>query len=225
MITLHPSSARGRTRLPWLDSFHSFSFGDHYDPDHMGFSALRVLNEDRVKGGTGFGMHPHQDMEILTVVLSGELEHRDSLGTTARIRPGEVQRMTAGTGVRHSEMNPDPDTPVHLLQIWILPEHRGLAPSYEQRAFGDEGLVRVATRDGSGATLTIHQDVTVHAGPVLRPTEVPLSGRRAWVQAAGGPLTVNGERLCPGDGAAVVGEEHLEVGGQEGSFALVFDLP
>src|SRR5262245_32286979 len=164
-LVKRPAAARGQTELGWLDSRHSFSFGDYFDPDNMGFRSLRVINDDQVAPGQGFGMHPHRDMEIVTYVLSGALEHRDSLGTGEVIRPGEVQRMTAGTGIRHSEFNPSPTEPVHLLQIWLLPERRGLEPSYEQKAFPESERRNrwrlVASPDGRDGSVTIRQDAAM----------------------------------------------------------------
>src|SRR5438067_2753920 len=167
MITLRPAEARGRTALDWLDSRHTFSFSDYYDPEQMGFRSLRVINDDRVAPGGGFGTHGHRDMEILTYVLEGALEHRDSLGTGSVIRRGDLQRMSAGTGIRHSEFNPSPSEPVHFLQIWLLPERSGLRPGYEQKTFPDaekRGRLRlVAARDGREGAVTIHQDVDLYA--------------------------------------------------------------
>ena len=231
MITIRPRDQRGRTALDWLDSAHTFSFGDYYDPAHMGFRALRVINDDRVDAGKGFGMHPHRDMEILTYVLSGALEHRDSLGTGSVIRPGEVQRMTAGTGILHSEHNPSRSEPVHLLQIWLLPERRGLPPSYEQKAFPrskQTGKLRlVAARDGREGAVSIHQDVDVFAchldqGEQAR-RDLP-KGRHAWVQVARGAVTLNGKELQAGDGAALSDEPAVELAAQEPSEVLLFDL-
>src|SRR5919199_2665695 len=166
MMTIRPAGARGRTALRWLDSRHTFSFNDYYDPRHMGFRSLRVINDDRVAPAAGFGAHPHRDMEIITYVLSGALEHRDSLGSGEVLRPGEVQRMTAGTGIRHSEFNPSPTEPVHLYQIWLLPEREGLEPSYEQRAFPEperrNRLRLVASPDGSEGSLAIRQDARLY---------------------------------------------------------------
>src|SRR4051794_3121430 len=216
MITIRPSAARGRTALGWLDSAHSFSFGDYWDPEHTGFRSLRVINEDRVEGGTGFGTHPHRDMEILTWVLSGALEHRDSLGTGSVIGPGEIQRMTAGTGILHSEYNPSADEPVHLLQIWLLPERKGLTPSYDQRAFPEAGrrgrLQLLASRDGRDGAVTIHQDADLFAAELARGESVTHSlrpGRSAWVQVTRGAVNVNGKALRAGDGAAVRDETAL----------------
>lgn len=231
MIVKRARDARGRTRLDWLDSRHTFSFGDYHDPDHPGFRALRVINEDRIQPGTGFGTHPHRDMEILTVVLSGMLEHRDSLGNGSRITAGEVQRMTAGTGVTHSEFNPASDAPVHLLQIWILPERRALTPGYEQRTFTEEerrGALRlIASRDGGRGALTIHQDVSLHAGTFDAGETASFKleeGRHAWVQVARGAITLNGIALVEGDGAAVSDERNLGIRADRRSEILVFDL-
>jgi redox-sensitive bicupin YhaK (pirin superfamily) len=232
MITLRPANDRGRTQLGWLDSYHTFSFGDYYDPAHMGFRVLRVLNDDRVRPGSGFDTHPHRDMEIITYVLEGALEHQDSLGTGSTIRPGEVQRMTAGTGIFHSEYNPSATEEVHLLQIWIVPNQKGLAPSYEQRAFPAaerRGRLRlVAAHDGRDGAVTIRQEVDLLAG-LLNPGESvahPLrSGRYAWVQVARGALTLNGHRLQTGDGAAVQQERELRITADEPAEVLLFDLP
>jgi redox-sensitive bicupin YhaK (pirin superfamily) len=231
MITLRPGAARGRTALGWLDSAHTFSFGDYWDRQHMGFRSLRVINEDHVAPGTGFGTHPHRDMEILTWVLSGALEHRDSLGTGSVIGPGEIQRMTAGTGILHSEYNPSADEPVHLLQIWLLPERKGLTPGYDQRAFPEEGrrgrLQLLASRDGRDGAVTIHQDADLFAtelaaGQAVTHTLRP--GRSAWVQVTRGVATLNGKALRAGDGAAVRDEPALRLEAREGAGLLLFDL-
>lgn len=231
MITHRPSDARGRARgIPWLDSRHTFSFSDYYDPDHMGFRALRVINEDRVAPREGFGLHPHRDMEILSYVLSGELTHKDNMGNSGVIRPGELQRMSAGTGVVHGELN-TADEPVHFLQIWILPEQRGLPPSYEQRAFPEverRGKFRLlASRDGSGGSMQVHQDVRLYA-TLLEPgeaTRLPLDAtRHAWVQVTRGTVDVNGLTLEEGDGAALSAESLLEVKALSAAEVLVFDL-
>lgn len=229
MILHRPAAARGETRLAWLDSRHTFSFGDYHDPRHMGFRALRVLNDDRINPGAGFGMHPHRDMEIVTYVLEGSLEHRDSLGTGSVIGPGEVQRMSAGKGIWHSEFNPSPGEPVHLLQIWLVPERRGLEPSYEQRLIdvGQGRLQLVAARDGRDGALTLHQDVDLYAGVLdegnrlvheLRP------GRHAWIQVARGTVAVNGLSLQAGDGAAVSAERTLDLDAGARAEFLLFDL-
>jgi redox-sensitive bicupin YhaK (pirin superfamily) len=210
MITVRPAQERGRTALRWLDSYHSFSFGDYYDPAAMGFRSLRVINDDRVAPGTGFGMHPHRDMEIITYVLEGELRHQDSLGNGSVIRAGEVQRMTAGTGIVHSEFNPSSTQPVRLLQIWIVPEQKSLQPSYEERRILETemaGRLRlIASRDGRDGAVTIHQDVDLLAGVLRKGERVNhhlRPGRAAWVQEARGAVALNGRPLREGDGAAV----------------------
>ena len=231
MMTLRPSDARGRTEIGWLDSRHTFSFGDYDDPDHVSFRSLRVVNEDWVEPGTGFGTHPHRDMEIITYVVDGALQHRDSLGTGSVIRPGEVQRMTAGTGILHSEYNPSATEPVHLVQIWILPERRGLTPGYEQRAFpGAERRDRlrlVASRDGRDGAVTLHQDVDLFAGLLSAGARVVHGlrpGRGAWVQVLRGGVTVNGRPLRAGDGAAIEDEPAVELTAGELAEVLLFDL-
>ena len=228
MIALRPAEERGHTRLSWLDSRHSFSFDRYYDPRHMGFRVLRVINEDRVDPGQGFGTHPHRDMEILTFVLEGALEHKDSLGSGSVIRPGDVQRMTAGTGITHSEFNPSGTEPVHFLQVWILPDQPGLAPSYEQRSFPAAGLRLVGSRDGREGSVRIHQDVLVHLARLSPGEDVVHAlapGRHAWIQMARGAVQVNGTRLGAGDGAALSEERSVELRGVDGAEALVFDLP
>jgi redox-sensitive bicupin YhaK (pirin superfamily) len=231
MIQLRRSSDRGQAQHGWLESRHTFSFADYRDPKHMGFRSLRVLNEDRVQPGRGFPPHSHRDMEILTCVLEGALEHEDSLGNRSVIRPGELQRMTAGSGVTHSEYNASRDAPVHFLQIWILPAKPDLPPGYEQRDFGSgemrERLRLVASPDGRDGSLTLHQDATVHLGRLARETRIrhPLAdGRFAWVQLAKGQLRLNGETLREGDGAALSGERALELEAIEPSQLLLFDL-
>lgn len=230
MITLRPSEARGHANHGWLDSYHSFSFADYYDLDHMGFRSLRVINEDRVAARTGFGTHPHRDMEIITYVLGGQVEHKDSMGTTSVIRPGEVQRMSAGTGVLHSEMNRF-DQELHMLQIWILPERRGLQPGYEQKAFDPkerQGRFRVvASPDGREGSVTVHQDLTLHStllGQGERAEYTLAPGRHAWVQLARGAGTLNGVALKAGDGAAVSEEGRLVLTATEPIEALLFDM-
>jgi redox-sensitive bicupin YhaK (pirin superfamily) len=231
VIVRRPAEERGRADFGWLDSRHSFSFGEYYDPQHMGFRALRVINEDRVKPGYGFGTHPHRDMEIISYVLDGALAHRDSMGTGSVITPGDVQRMSAGTGVLHSEMNPSQSDGVHFLQIWLLPEQRGIEPSYEQKRFDTaekQGRLRlVAARDARDGAIRIHQDVDLYAGVFTagEGTRVPLRpGRHAWVQVARGGLTLNGQTLTQGDGAAVSEEQALDLAFTEDSEILVFDL-
>jgi len=224
---------RGHANHGWLDTFHTFSFASYYDPAQMGWGDLRVINEDRVQPGMGFGMHGHNDMEIITYILGGALQHKDSMGNSAVIRPGEVQRMSAGTGVLHSEFNPSQTEPVHLLQIWIEPNVTGIQPGYEQKFFAPEekrGRLRlVASSDGREGSVTIHQDAAVYV-TVLEPGETvahPLaSGRRAYVQVARGAVTVNGQRLQAGDGARIKDEAEIVLAGAEESAAevLLFDL-
>jgi quercetin 2,3-dioxygenase len=231
MIKIRPANERGQTALDWLDSRHTFSFGDYYDPAHMSFGSLRVINDDRVQPSAGFGMHPHRDMEIITYVLSGALEHRDSLGTGSLIPAGEVQRMTAGTGILHSEFNASPTNPVHLLQIWILPEKRGLEPGYEQRAIALEekrGRLRLtASRDGRGGSVHIHQDADVYVTALAAGERVShrlRPGRKAWVQVATGEVLLGDRLLAQGDGAAVEKEAGLVLTGKQPAEVLVFDL-
>jgi redox-sensitive bicupin YhaK (pirin superfamily) len=231
MIIRRPAEERGRTALDWLDSRHSFSFDRYYDPQHMGFRHLRVLNDDRVKPGAGFGMHSHRDMEIITYILDGALEHQDSLGNKPVIRPGEVQRMTAGTGVTHAEFNHSQSEPVHFLQIWILPERRGLPPSFEQRAFpaeGKRGRWRlIAARDARDGALSVHQDAALYATVLARGealTHEAAPDRHAWLQVARGAVTVNGQSFGAGDGAAISQEDSLVVKALEPSELLLFDL-
>jgi redox-sensitive bicupin YhaK (pirin superfamily) len=231
MITVRRSEERGHFDHGWLDTRHTFSFADYRDPRQMGFRALRVVNEDRVRPGQGFGTHPHRDMEIVTYVIEGGLAHRDSMGNGSTIRPGDVQRMSAGTGVTHSEFNASREAPVHFLQIWILPERTGLAPGYEQRRFPEEerrGRLRlVASPDGAGGSVTIHQDVRLHAA-LLAPGEAVAHrlapGRHAWVQVARGEVDVAGQRLSAGDGAAVSGEAELALRAIADAEVLLFDL-
>jgi redox-sensitive bicupin YhaK (pirin superfamily) len=230
-IQVRKASERGHADHGWLDTSHTFSFADYYDPEFMGFRALRVINEDRVAPGRGFGAHPHNDMEIVTYVLEGELAHKDSMGNGSVIRPGEVQRMSAGTGVVHSEMNPSPTNKAHFLQIWIIPDQRGYAPSYEQKAFSAEerrGKLRVvASRDGRDGSVTIHQDASISAAllePGERVEHALRSGRHAWVQIARGKVTLAGHVLAAGDGAAVHGDGALAIAATEPAEVLVFDL-
>jgi len=232
MIQLRPSSERGHFDFGWLDTYHTFSFGDYHHPDHMGFRVLRVINEDRVQPGQGFGTHPHRDMEIVTVVLEGALEHRDSLGTGSVIRPGEVQCMSAGKGITHSEFNPSKAEPVHLLQIWILPDQRGHDPRYDQKKFPagtPEGRLQlVVSGSGRDGSLSIHQDAEIYAGKLADGAEMAhrlRPDRHAWVQVARGALSLDGRRLSAGDGAAVSGQERLSLKAEGPSEALLFDLP
>jgi redox-sensitive bicupin YhaK (pirin superfamily) len=231
MIAVRRSNERGHAQHGWLESFHTFSFAGYRDPRFMGFRDLRVINEDRVRPGRGFDAHSHSDMEIVTVLIEGELEHQDSLGNGSVIRAGDVQRMSAGTGVTHSEYNPSSSDPVHFLQIWILPESEGLPPSYEQRHFGAEdrrGVLRlVASPDGRDGSLRLHQDVEIHASLVEpgKPVAHELAaGRHAWLQVIRGEIDVNGVRLSAGDGAAVSDEARVHVEPRETSELLLFDL-
>ncbi|HEY2883562.1 MAG TPA: pirin family protein [Pirellulales bacterium] len=231
MITVRKSAQRGVTKIDWLDSRHTFSFGDYSDPQHMGFGPLRVINEDWVRPGKGFGMHPHRDMEIITYIVKGALEHGDSLGTGSVIRPGDVQRMTAGTGIRHSEFNPSADEAVHLLQIWILPEQRNLEPSYEQHAFTDaerSGQLRlIAARDGRDGAVTINQDADIYASLLDSGQQVIhdlADGRIAWLQLIKGELTLNNAKLLPGDGAAVTAERSLKIAASQPAELLLLDV-
>jgi redox-sensitive bicupin YhaK (pirin superfamily) len=231
-IQVRRAHERGQYDHGWLKTAHSFSFADYYDPRHMGFRVLRVINEDVVAAGRGFGMHPHHDMEIVTYVLEGELGHRDSLGNGSVIRPGDVQRMTAGTGVTHSEKNPSPTQSVHLLQIWMLPDQPGYPPSYEQKTFGDterRGVLRVvASPDGRDGSVTIRQDATI-AASLLSPgqhVEHALDENRyAWVQVARGTIELDGTRLAAGDGAAIRGPGTLPIRAIDDAELLLFDLP
>jgi quercetin 2,3-dioxygenase len=231
MITLRPSGERGHFDFGWLNTFHSFSFGDYYDPAHDHFRALRVINEDWVQPGQGFGTHPHRDMEILTWVLEGALEHKDSLGNGGVIRPGEAQRMSAGTGIRHSEFNASSLEAVHLLQIWLLPERPNLTPGYEQKTFPLEErrnrLRLIASPDGRDGSVTWHQDASLFIADLDAGTTLdhPLvNSRHAWIQAAKGGISVNGVRLNQGDGAAVSDETSLKIQASEDAEVLVFDL-
>ena len=233
MISIRPAQARGTANLGWLDSRHSFSFGHYYDPKHMGFGPLRVINEDRVQPGGGFGTHGHSDMEIISYVLDGALEHKDSIGTGSVIRPGDVQRMSAGSGIRHSEFNHSKREPVHFLQIWLLPERQGLAPSYEQKTFADgekRGRLRLlASRGGRDGSLVIHQDADIYASFLDEGDQVQhalRAGRKGWLQVARGAADVNGQTLRAGDGAAVEGEPELTITATaNGTEILLFDLP
>ena len=229
MIRVRKSESRGRTQISWLDSYHSFSFGEYYDPAEMQWGSLRVINEDVVAPGAGFPPHPHRDMEILTWVLEGELAHKDSTGGAETIKPGELQRMSAGTGIRHSEFNASQSAPVHLLQIWLLPAKGGLPPGYEQKSFdGLEGRLRlVASPDAAEGSLTIHQDARLYVGRFAAGDEVSLptqTGRVQWVQVARGRATLNGVDLQTGDGAAVKGEEALRIAANDAAELLVFDM-
>jgi redox-sensitive bicupin YhaK (pirin superfamily) len=231
MQTPRYADERGSADFGWLQSRHTFSFGQYLDPAHMGFGALRVINDDRVQPGQGFGTHPHQDMEIITYVLDGALEHKDSLGNGSVIRPGDVQRMTAGTGVTHSEYNHSQTEPVHFLQIWILPAARGLPPGYEQRHFAaadkHNALRLVASRDGREGSVTVHQDVAVYAAALEPDAAVNYrisAERKAWLHIARGSVIVNGKVLAAGDGLALSGSQTLQLIGQTPGELLLFDM-
>jgi quercetin 2,3-dioxygenase len=231
MLNVRKSDQRGRANFGWLDSRHSFSFGHYYDPEHMGFGPLRVINEDRVAPGGGFPTHPHADMEIISYVLDGALAHKDSLGTGSVIRPGDVQRMSAGTGIRHSEFNASKTEPVHFLQIWITPEQEALVPSYEQKAFSAQdkrGRLRlIGSRDGRDGSVTIHRDVDLYA-TLLAPGETVrhdlAAARIGWVQVARGAVTLNGEALRAGDGVAIARAGRLALTATEDAEVLLFDM-
>jgi redox-sensitive bicupin YhaK (pirin superfamily) len=231
MIRYRDRGTRGESRTGWLDSRHSFSFAHYHDPAQMGFRTLRVINEDRVIPGAGFPAHRHRDMEIITYVLEGALEHKDSLGNGAVIRPGEVQRMTAGTGIAHSEFNPSATEPVHFLQIWIIPERTGLPPSYEQKAFPASArrgrLARVADPEGRDGAVIVHQQARLYLGALAAGESVAhalASGRAAWLQVAQGIVALNGTELRTGDGAAVEGEPTLAIAAATDAEILLFDL-
>jgi redox-sensitive bicupin YhaK (pirin superfamily) len=232
MLTVRPAAERGHAQHGWLDSWHSFSFADYYDPQHIHFGPLRVINEDRVQASQGFGTHSHADMEILSYVLEGQLEHKDSMGTGSIIRPGDVQRMSAGRGVQHSEFNPSPTSAVHFLQIWIIPDTRGIAPEYEQRTIAEaekRGRLRlIASPTGEDASLGIHQDARVFSGlfTKLEQARHPLAaGRLGYLQLAKGVATVNGVRLSAGDGALLREEPAIHISEGQDAEVLVFDLP
>ena len=231
MITIRKSENRGHFDLGWLDTFHTFSFDQYYDPAHTHFRSLRVINEDRVQPAKGFPTHSHRDMEIITYILAGALEHRDSMGNGSVIRPGDVQRMSAGTGVSHSEFNPSETEPVHLLQIWILPQSQGLPPSYEERHFSDEerrGRLRlIASHEGHEGSITIHQDAQLFAA-VLDAGQAVVHAldekRSAWLQVARGTIRLNEVELKQGDGAAVSKESELTITAHDQAEVLLFDL-
>jgi redox-sensitive bicupin YhaK (pirin superfamily) len=231
MITLRKAQDRGHAQHGWLDSWHTFSFGDYYDPKHMGFRSLRVINEDRVAPGKGFPTHTHRDMEIVTYVLEGALEHKDSMGNGSVMKPGDVQRMTAGTGVGHSEFNASRSEPVHFLQIWLLPEGRNLQPGYEQKNFSKaerQGKLRVvASREGGDGAVVVHQDVKLLAGVFAAGESASYTlapGRHAWLHVARGKLRVNGQDLEAGDALQASEEATLELSGVNDAEVLLFDL-
>jgi len=231
VLSIRPAEERGRAQLSWLDSRHSFSFAEYYDPKHLGFRSLRVINEDRVAPGRGFSTHPHRDMEIISYVLGGELEHRDSLGTGSVIRPGDVQRMSAGSGISHSEFNASRSEPVHFLQIWLEPSRRGLPPSYEQRSFSDTDkrsrLLLVASPDGRDGSVMLHSDALVYVGlfDARETGELNVAKERyVWLQVARGAVRLNGNTLNAGDGAALEGERAVRIEGLSRAEILLFDL-
>jgi redox-sensitive bicupin YhaK (pirin superfamily) len=231
MLTLRKSSERGHADHGWLNSFHSFSFADYHDPKHMGFGNLRVINEDRIAPGTGFGAHSHRDMEIISYVLEGALAHKDNMGNGTSIVPGDVQRMSAGSGVQHSEFNHAPQQTTHFLQIWIIPDRRGITPGYEQKHFDTEGkrgrLRLVASPDGRDGSVTVHADAAMYAGLFDggESAERKLDpARKAYVHLVRGKLTVNGEPLFAGDAALLEDEAMLELGRGQGAEVIVFDL-
>ena len=231
MITIRNSSERGTVNMGWLRARHSFSFGSYYDPAFMGFGPLRVINEDRIQPAQGFGTHGHQDMEIITYIIEGALEHKDSMGNGSVIRRGDVQRMTAGTGVMHSEFNHLDDGETHLLQIWILPEENGLQPGYEERSLDDAArdnrLALVASRDARDGSMTIHQDVDLYASLLDAGQDLEhrfAAGRRGWVQVVAGRIAVNGDELAAGDGAAIADTSGLTIRAREDAEFLLFDM-
>ena len=231
MIQVRYANERGGGDHGWLKTHHTFSFSDYWDPKWMGFRSLRVINEDWVAPNTGFPTHPHRNMEIITYVLSGKLEHKDSLGTGSVIQPGDGQRMTAGSGIRHSEFNPSTTDPVHLLQIWIVPEKGGLAPSYEQKSFREAeklGKLRlIASRDAGDGSVKINQDARLYVSLLKAGDQVShefVAGRHGWLQVARGAVEVNGTKLNQGDGAAISNEESLTIKGLEDAEVLLFDL-
>jgi redox-sensitive bicupin YhaK (pirin superfamily) len=233
MISIRHAAERGIANFGWLDSRHTFSFGEYYDAKQMGFGPLRVINEDRVSPGQGFGTHAHRDMEIISYVLEGALEHKDSIGTGSVIRPGDMQVMSAGTGIRHSEFNHSKTEPVHFLQIWVIPDREGIAPRYEQKTFPDvdkRGRLRlVGSADGREGSVVVHQDVQILAALLNAGEQVTHAlppGRKGWVQVVRGAVALNGHELATGDGAAVTGEPALNVSAKaDGTELLVFDLP
>lgn len=231
MLTIRNADERGTANMGWLNSRHTFSFGHYFDPSHMGFGPLRVINEDRVQPGEGFPPHGHQDMEILSYVLSGALEHKDNIGNGSVILPGDLQRMSAGTGIQHSEYNASKENLVHFLQIWIIPDTQGIAPGYEQISFDDDdkrGKFRlIGSRDGRDGTVTIHQDVNLHATLLSEGESASYElgdNRKAWLQVARGTARLNGEQLGTGDGVAVDGPAALTLEGTSEAEVLLFDM-
>lgn len=231
MITVRKANQRGATKIDWLESYHTFSFGDYFDPKETGFSVLRVINDDRIAPAKGFGTHPHRDMEIITYVLEGAVAHRDSIGTQTVIPAGDLQRMTAGTGIQHSEFNPSSSEPLHLLQIWILPERPGLQPGYEQKTISGKskhGLKLVASHEGGDGALKVNQDVKLYAGTIRDGESIrkELSpGRNAYLHVARGNVNVNGKSFGEGDGAKIANEPYLTFEAPDEAEVLLFDLP
>jgi redox-sensitive bicupin YhaK (pirin superfamily) len=229
MLYVRKSNERGHSQYDWLNSFHTFSFAQYYDPGFMGFGSLRVINEDTVQPGMGFGKHPHKDMEIISYVVEGALEHNDSMGTGSVIKPGEIQKMSAGTGVEHSEFNHSKTDPLHFLQIWIIPEKTGLKPSYEQKTITkiNNQLILIASNDAQNKMITIHQDVKIYVAYLSPKNTISYNladKRGAWIQLIKGSLDINGELLSAGDGAAIFEENKLEIQAQTESEFLLFDL-
>jgi redox-sensitive bicupin YhaK (pirin superfamily) len=232
MLFKRPSLERGHANQGWLDSYFTFSFAEYFDPKHHGFSVLRVINEDRIQGGSGFGTHPHKDMEIITYVMEGAIEHKDSLGQSTVIYPGEVQRMTAGSGIAHSEFNHFKDQVSHLLQIWIFPKVNGLKPGYEQKSFKDQfasqEFTLVASQSGKAGSLMIHQDVELHVACLGKGKAVdfPIRTERSyWIQICKGQVSINGEAFHEGDGLGITNEKALKFATRDGVEFLLFDLP
>ena len=232
MLKIRKSAERGHANHGWLDSQHTFSFADYYDPKHMSFSALRVINEDKIDGGAGFPMHTHRDMEIISYVIDGALEHKDSMGNVAVMKPGEIQKMSAGTGVTHSEYNHFKDKKAHFLQIWIMPDKTGYAPSYDQKSFDSHfacsDFVLVASGSGKENSIKLHQDVDIFVGKTKSDAEIlhkTFPNRKTWVQIVKGNLTINGSAAESGDGVAISEVEQIEIKAKPGSEFLLFDLP
>jgi redox-sensitive bicupin YhaK (pirin superfamily) len=232
MLTLRKASERGHADHGWLDTWHTFSFADYYDPAHHNFRVLRVMNDDKVAAGQGFGTHPHRDMEIVTYVLEGELAHKDSMGHQATLTPGEVQRITAGSGIQHSEFNPSATKPVHLYQIWLMPDAKGHTPGYAQKAFPKEGRTgrwqTIVSKDGREGSITIHQDAVIQlaelaSGQTIKQLFAP--GRYGWLQVLRGQATVSGLAVSAGDGIAIAEEQEIEVAVQGSAEVMFFDLP
>lgn len=229
MLTIRKSDERGRGQTDWLDSFHTFSFADYYDPQYMHFGDLRVINEDTIQPAMGFGSHPHRDMEIITYVVEGSLAHRDSMKNGSIIKPGEIQRMSAGTGITHSEYNHSKTDPLHLLQIWIIPDQMGLEPSYEQKTIVKKSnqLILIGSKNGGDGAVTIHQDVDLYTAYLLRHASIKhtlVSGHAAWVQLIKGKIAVNGQVLSAGDGVAITDETAVEIISHSDAELLLFDL-